>query len=43
MTKITKEIVNVEFGNEFGDMNAAKQYEVPASNQDHKKKSKKKK
>jgi len=43
MTKKTKRIVNVEFGNEFGDMNAAKQYEVSASNKEQEKKSKKKK
>lgn len=28
-----KENTNVEFGTEFGDINAAKQYEVPFMNQ----------
>ncbi|MED3574537.1 hypothetical protein [Cytobacillus praedii] len=31
---------NVEFGNEFGDMNASKQYEIPFMNEDKKKKKK---
>jgi hypothetical protein len=33
-----EEIAHVEFGNEFGDINAAKHYEIPFMNQDKKKK-----
>lgn len=33
---------NVEFGNEFGDMNASKQYEIPFMNEEKKKKMNKK-
>jgi hypothetical protein len=33
---------NVEFGSEFGDINAAKHYEVPLMNKDKKHVSKKK-
>jgi hypothetical protein len=36
-----KEIANVEFGMEFGDINASKLYEIPFMNQE-KSKSKKK-
>ena len=43
MTKKPKEPVNIEFGNEFGDINAAKQFEVPASNQEHQKNAERKK
>ncbi|WP_428908836.1 hypothetical protein [Niallia sp. Krafla_26] len=32
---------NVEFGMEFGDMNASKLYEIPAMNQDKAKRNKK--
>lgn len=42
--KINANPTNVEFGNEFGDLNAVKVYEMPfASSKDVKKKSKKKK
>lgn len=34
---------NVEFGLEFGDINASKQFEVPFMNEDKEKKSKRKK
>lgn len=30
--KVKKEIGNVEFSNEFGDLNAAKNFEIPAAN-----------
>ncbi|WP_180968072.1 hypothetical protein [Cytobacillus massiliigabonensis] len=33
---------NVEFGNELGDMNASKLYEIPFMNEEKKKKEKKK-
>ncbi|WP_313801293.1 hypothetical protein [Cytobacillus sp.] len=33
---------NVEFGHEFGDMNANKLYEIPFMNEEKKKKKKKK-
>jgi hypothetical protein len=39
----TKEITNVEFGIEFGDMNTAKMYETPFVNQSKKKDTKKNK
>jgi len=32
-TSKNKENANVEFGVEFGDLNAAKQYEIPFMNQ----------
>jgi hypothetical protein len=38
-----KEITNVEFGNELGDLNSAKMYELPYANQSKKKNSQKKK
>ncbi len=36
--KNTKENINVEFGMEFGDMNASKLYEIPFMNQEKVKK-----
>lgn len=38
-----EEIAHVEFGNEFGDLNAAKHYEIPFMNQDKKRQAKAKK
>ena len=39
--KNVKENTNVEFGMEFGDMNASKLYEIPFMNQEKAKKEKK--
>jgi hypothetical protein len=36
--KNAKENINVEFGMEFGDMNASKLYEIPFMNQEKAKK-----
>lgn len=39
--KENKQNTNVEFGMEFGDMNASKLYEIPAMNQGKAKRNKK--
>jgi len=39
--KYKKESTNVEFGMEFGDLNASKLYEIPFMNQEKAKKKKK--
>lgn len=39
--EVSKKDVNVEFGNEFLDINASKAYEIPVSNQNKKRKNKK--
>ena len=41
--KEKQENANVEFGNEFGDINASKVYELPFMNEDQEKKNNRKK